>query len=602
MAQQLPVALHDTALLQTAITPLLQVDNYGWDSHLFEDQNQISFCLCVHCNSICRNAAELGCDHAYDEILLYCKDCLQLLIQDNDGKCPINEHLNPSIHSSRATQRQISKSVVICPYSTRYKMLKRAQSIDDNQITDTIGSDQKEGLIPNQADPGCNWKGTLKELIDTHMVECTKANNPLFVSQIRVKELCDKYINLEQKHQDVTQSLQNKVDKLQEALDSSQRALNDRDSSVQMNSNSQANVEAQKQLEIQVIDKEKEIHDLTASFNKEKDELVTQNKQLMKQNSDQRTEIHDLKKRIEIHCRTISDLTTSFQKEKEELVKKYSSSMMQNKQHIDKQKEDITLLKQQLEETQANYTEILVKNEANGRAKYNTNKRQKYVSASKERDKLTKKCTGLVKQNEQLMKENSDYQKQQSKYQKLKKKENSDYASALKENEKLTEKNKRLRQLMVKQDNWRMVMQNKQLMNDYQNEIQDLVLLAHTAETNEHNQALERLRHKHQIEMDQKNAIITGLRTGYAKLDEKCLNLQREDDLNLERIKRLRQDNDECNQQIILLNAENQSQEDLAMQVNEYKQEIHDLKLKMSQSPQQNQLNVQNPLQPSNSI
>eukprot|EP01083_Nonionella_stella_P040681 110309_1 len=223
MAQQLPLALDDTTLLQTATTSLLQVDNYGLDSDLFEDQHQISFCLCVHCNSVCRNASELGCDHDYDQICLYCKDCLQLLIQDSDGKCPINAHLNPSIHSNRAIQRQIAQSLVICPYSSKYKMLKRTQNIDDDhRISDTI-----EGLILNEANSGCNWNGTLKELIDTHMLQCTKANNPLFVSQLRVKELCDKYINLEQKHQEVTQSLQTKVDQLQDALDSKKRVQND---------------------------------------------------------------------------------------------------------------------------------------------------------------------------------------------------------------------------------------------------------------------------------------------------------------------------------------------------------------------------------------
>eukprot|EP01083_Nonionella_stella_P181186 648139_1 len=206
MAQQLPLALDDTTLLQTATTSLLQVDNYGLDSDLFEDQHQISFCLCVHCNSVCRNASELGCDHDYDQICLYCKDCLQLLIQDSDGKCPINAHPNPSIHSSCATQRQIAKAVVICPYSSKYKMLKQTQNHDDEQITDTIGSDQKEGMAPNEADLGCSWKGTLKELIDTHMVECTKVNNPLLVSQIRVTELSNEYTKLEQKHQEMTRS------------------------------------------------------------------------------------------------------------------------------------------------------------------------------------------------------------------------------------------------------------------------------------------------------------------------------------------------------------------------------------------------------------
>eukprot|EP01083_Nonionella_stella_P181187 648142_1 len=119
MAQQLPVMSNDTALLQAATTSLLKVDDYGWDIHLFADQHQISLCLCVHCNSVCCNAVELGCNHDYDDIRLHCKDCLQLLIQDSDGKCPINAHPNPSIHLNRAITGQIAKSLVICPYSSK---------------------------------------------------------------------------------------------------------------------------------------------------------------------------------------------------------------------------------------------------------------------------------------------------------------------------------------------------------------------------------------------------------------------------------------------------------------------------------------------------
>eukprot|EP01083_Nonionella_stella_P168165 567022_1 len=110
---------------------------------LFKDQRQIAFCLCIHCDSVCRNAAELGCDHDDDDILLYCKNWLQLLIRDSDGKCPINAHPNPSIHLNRAIQRQITKSIVICPYSSQYKMLKTTQNnvnffLSDSEIDTEI--------------------------------------------------------------------------------------------------------------------------------------------------------------------------------------------------------------------------------------------------------------------------------------------------------------------------------------------------------------------------------------------------------------------------------------------------------------------------------
>eukprot|EP01083_Nonionella_stella_P061838 161000_1 len=239
MAQQLRAAndSENDSLLHTATTSSLKVDNHGWNHLLFVDQHQISLCLCAYCNSICSNASELGCDHDYDDIRLYCKGCLSLVIEHSDGNCPLNLHSNPSISSNRAIQRQIAKSIVICPYSSIYKMRRKAQNNngDHAEMIDTLGnrSDEKEGQPPNVSDDGCNWKGTLKDLIDNHMVECTKVNNPLLVAQTRVKELNNKYLELHQQNHEITRSFESKVEQLQDTLEKTKGVLNSKDKEIQ---------------------------------------------------------------------------------------------------------------------------------------------------------------------------------------------------------------------------------------------------------------------------------------------------------------------------------------------------------------------------------
>eukprot|EP01083_Nonionella_stella_P190293 704784_1 len=122
---------------------LLKVNNKGWNIALFKDTNNVSDYLCAHCNSVCCDAVELGCDHDDNDIFLHCKQCLSDLIINNDNKCIINSHINPSLTSVRATRRTISKSAVVCPYSTQFKT-----RINNTQIMNTVGAntyDEKEG-------------------------------------------------------------------------------------------------------------------------------------------------------------------------------------------------------------------------------------------------------------------------------------------------------------------------------------------------------------------------------------------------------------------------------------------------------------------------
>ena len=78
------------------------------------------------------------------------------LINDNNGKCLINQHLNPIIIANRATRRHISKLMVMCPYSTQYRKKNNNQQNDNMNII---------GIVPIQNDnicniTGCKWKGT----------------------------------------------------------------------------------------------------------------------------------------------------------------------------------------------------------------------------------------------------------------------------------------------------------------------------------------------------------------------------------------------------------------------------------------------------------
>eukprot|EP01084_Bolivina_argentea_P291551 501093_1 len=159
------------------VNKMLKVDGRGWNISLFEDAHQVSNCLCAHCGTVCCDTVELGCDHNENDIFLYCHICLSELIKKNDNKCMINGHYNPPLDAARAIRRQISKSIVACPYSTIFKTRNTfKKNNDDAEVIDTLGGyDEKEGHIPAavaqlgndvvKLEQKCEWKGILSELI-----------------------------------------------------------------------------------------------------------------------------------------------------------------------------------------------------------------------------------------------------------------------------------------------------------------------------------------------------------------------------------------------------------------------------------------------------
>ena len=106
---------------------ILKCDGNGWDIKLFEQS--MDHLLCAHCESVCCDAVELGCDHDEDDVLMYCQLCLQTVVNQGGNKCPLSGHSDPIIVPSRSSRRQISKSPVICPYSSA--MTAAADNIDD---------------------------------------------------------------------------------------------------------------------------------------------------------------------------------------------------------------------------------------------------------------------------------------------------------------------------------------------------------------------------------------------------------------------------------------------------------------------------------------
>eukprot|EP01084_Bolivina_argentea_P050203 92308_1 len=139
------------------LVKLLQIDGKGWKIDLFENENCVLHALCAKCGLVCRDAVELGCEHSNSQIFLHCNDCLNKLIVNNNGNCPINNHPNPITFKNRATRGLISESTILCPYSMKYKRKM-------NKIEETNNNfEEKEGMNEDII-KGCNFKGTMDNL------------------------------------------------------------------------------------------------------------------------------------------------------------------------------------------------------------------------------------------------------------------------------------------------------------------------------------------------------------------------------------------------------------------------------------------------------
>eukprot|EP01084_Bolivina_argentea_P276707 472205_1 len=176
--------------IDDGLLTILKVDQKGWKVSLFENQNKMKDdYLCGNCSSVCCDPVELGCDHDDNDICYYCDACLNQLITKNNGKCPINSHIDPIISKSRAARRNILRSVIFCPYSIQYKKLQSQQNnVNYAQFIDTVGSDEKEGIEINNT--GCQWTGKLSDLLNCdHLQQCIKKYDPLATQNISMNKL-----------------------------------------------------------------------------------------------------------------------------------------------------------------------------------------------------------------------------------------------------------------------------------------------------------------------------------------------------------------------------------------------------------------------------
>eukprot|EP01084_Bolivina_argentea_P019181 35669_1 len=184
---------------RSSLSSLLKINDKGWNIELFENKNNLLNALCAECNAVCEDPVELSCevDHNDAEIYLHCRQCLNQLIIQNGGNCPIDNHSNPSISTSRATRRIIAVSKVYCPFSKQYKLKNIENNNIGGNVIDTIG-DEKEGMNQDNIMNiiGCNYKDTLDNLLKNHLTQCVQKYNPQNSQQLIINSLKTENVEL----------------------------------------------------------------------------------------------------------------------------------------------------------------------------------------------------------------------------------------------------------------------------------------------------------------------------------------------------------------------------------------------------------------------
>eukprot|EP01084_Bolivina_argentea_P297191 511957_1 len=251
----------------------LQINGKGWNPKLFISKIPDVF-TCQSCNSVCKDAVELGCDHDDSEIDAFCKQCLVQTIKSNNNQCPINAaHKNPSIASARSLRKQILSLKVHCPNG------KHKDDIAENMVYDT-SVDQKEGgnigVQNNNNKQQCNWNGTLKELISEHIQNCNVLSDDVIVQKI--KRLTQKIgdiaalVNKSNVDNDsVTNELKVKIDNLNNLLQQQKQLTHDKS-----------------------LSKEKQISNLTSQVTKQQNDI----KNLTNQMNVLKNDMNDIKLKL----------------------------------------------------------------------------------------------------------------------------------------------------------------------------------------------------------------------------------------------------------------------------------------------------------------
>ena len=180
--------------IEPEILELVTQHNQGYNLSLFHNTN--TSYKCNHCNSICRDAVELDCDHDVEPFtLLYCTQCLKILIKQNHGKCPINNQHSPKTTIGNSIRRQINYSKVICPFSTMYReRIKQSQKQNrqsNGNRKNITQNEQHDDMKYNNGNYKCKWKGTLKDLLTIHLEKCVKKHDPTILLNIKIRQLSE---------------------------------------------------------------------------------------------------------------------------------------------------------------------------------------------------------------------------------------------------------------------------------------------------------------------------------------------------------------------------------------------------------------------------
>ncbi|ETO21177.1 hypothetical protein RFI_16029, partial [Reticulomyxa filosa] len=129
---------------------------------------------CLICHQIAENAIELHCkEHEETEqLLIFGEQCLKKYLEENNGKCPVNQHCDCQYFKNKMLRLQISELVVVCPlqYELTVGNLSKQEKEEHNHTS-------KEGcetdvIVLN--DSSCNYKGKIAD-IKNHLKSCKLA-------------------------------------------------------------------------------------------------------------------------------------------------------------------------------------------------------------------------------------------------------------------------------------------------------------------------------------------------------------------------------------------------------------------------------------------
>ncbi len=110
-------------------TPEAEDLKIGHNYSLLEDPSSAQKYKCGLCEQLARDAVEISCpDHEVNDSTteafstIYCQNCLEKYLLENDGNCPINQHEDATFHPSKFIRREIMQVIVKCPRTSKLRL------------------------------------------------------------------------------------------------------------------------------------------------------------------------------------------------------------------------------------------------------------------------------------------------------------------------------------------------------------------------------------------------------------------------------------------------------------------------------------------------